>query len=187
MVREKHFVLPDWAEPEQYLLDCPGGCKYNLTYYPSEKLYEKAKEVKKFNRSIRKLVTLLERTMKVYGGVGIAAPQLDESISKRVIIANTMPMVNPEIIDYNGIQISEEGCLSIPDLTANVQRHNEITVRYKNPYGKESTMKADGIMSCIIQHEIDHLDGILFIDRLKNGDIIKTHNNLEQFGDIVVK
>lgn len=115
------------------------------------------------------LVAEMLRVMQEENGVGIAAPQVGESV--RVIIAETpvgpRAFVNPEIIRRSWrTSLSEEGCLSVPGVFGLVKRHRAVTVRAMTPEGKSETLKAGGLLSVIFQHEIDHLDGILFIDKV---------------------
>ena len=117
----------------------------------------------------KNLVADMLRVMSEENGVGIAAPQIGESL--RVIIVETSAgprvFVNPEIIRRSWrTSLSEEGCLSVPGVFGLVKRRHTVTVRAMTPVGKRETIKANGLLSIIFQHEIDHLDGILFIDKV---------------------
>lgn len=118
--------------------------------------------------SMTKLVEDLQQTMVQENGVGIAAPQI--GVHERIIIAETKTGVaayfNPEITERSFKMIeSEEGCLSVPGTWGMVKRHRSVTVVAKNDKAEVVTIKADGLDAVVFQHEIDHLDGILFIDR----------------------
>ena len=107
-------------------------------------------------------------TMKIENGVGLAAPQVDKHI--RLIICETdngpEAYFNPEIIKVStGMRDSEEGCLSVPNVYGVVRRHKQVKVQALNRHGEPVSIKARGLLSVIFQHEIDHLDGVLFIDR----------------------
>ncbi|MFD2612922.1 peptide deformylase [Paenibacillus gansuensis] len=135
---------------------------------PDPVLREIAKPVPKVTPNIQKLLTDMADTMYDADGVGLAAPQI--GISKRVIVVDVgdehglIEMVNPEIIAQEGEQIGAEGCLSIPNLNGEVKRHEKITVRGLDRDGKEITVEATGLLSRCFQHEVDHLNGVLFTD-----------------------
>lgn len=117
------------------------------------------------------LIVTLKATMKKENGVGIAAPQV--GIHERVIIAETdngpEAFINPEIVETSFKMIdSEEGCLSVPGMWGIVQRHRSVKVKAFNEKAEEVTLKANGLLSVIFQHEIDHLNGVLFIDRAES-------------------
>lgn len=118
---------------------------------------------------ISALVADMLQVMREENGVGIAAPQVGESV--RVLIAETpegpRAFVNPVITRASwGKALSEEGCLSVPGIFGLVKRHKSVTVKATTPEGRTETIKADGLLAIIFQHEIDHLDGILFIDKV---------------------
>lgn len=120
------------------------------------------------SKEFKKFITDLKATMKEENGVGIAAPQV--GIHDRLIIAETKDgstaFINPEITERAFKLIdSEEGCLSVPGIWGIVKRHRSVTVKAQKEDGSPVTMKATGLLAIIFQHEIDHLDGILFIDR----------------------
>ncbi|CAG0902190.1 unnamed protein product [Cyprideis torosa] len=111
-------------------------------------------------------------TMYDAPGVGLAAPQIGESLQLIVVDMgggkkrDFMVLVNPEITEAEGKQVDEEGCLSVPDLTSSVHRHKKITLSYQDESGKLEKMIAEDRFAVVLQHEIDHLHGILFIDHL---------------------
>lgn len=136
---------------------------------PDPVLREVAKPVKEVNRNIRKLLGDMAETMYDAGGVGLAAPQV--GISKRVIVVDPQDgetgligLVNPEILEAEGEQLGPEGCLSIPGLNGDVKRHMKVKVKGLDENGEERIIEAEGFLARIFQHEIDHLNGILFTD-----------------------
>ena len=140
--------------------------------YPDERLTLQAEEVD-INEYLKSdLYMDLLDTLKSRGGLGLAAPQI--GVSKRIILYRNYAqqlaiLVNPKIVSYKGETTSrDEGCLSVPDFRADVKRYKVIKVEAYNDYGKEVKIKANGTEAIILQHEIDHLDGVLFIDRVKN-------------------
>ena len=150
-----------------------------IYHYPAKVLLEKAQPVETIDDTIIKLVNDMGETMFDAPGVGLAAPQVGES--KRIIVYNPSPgdpddedtpqefkaIINPEIIASSGSITSEgEACLSVPDYSSDVKRFETVTVRGLNLEGKKLEFDAQGILAVIMQHEIDHLDGILYIDRI---------------------
>ncbi|MCM3746148.1 peptide deformylase [Paenibacillus pasadenensis] len=135
---------------------------------PDPVLREVAKEVTKFNSNLHKLLKDMAETMYDAEGVGLAAPQV--GISKRVIVVDIgderglIEMVNPEIIERDGEQFGPEGCLSIQNLNGDVRRAEKVRVRGQNRDGEFFEVEAEGFLARAFQHEVDHLNGILFID-----------------------
>lgn len=140
-----------------------------LRFYPDPMLKRVAQKVTRFDWKIRKHAEEMSSLMFKEEGIGLAAPQVGLSI--RLIICHdprtkqTIALVNPEILSSEGEQVGPEGCLSFPDLFREVKRPEKVTVKYHDVNGKIQTLKADGILARCICHEIDHLDGILFISR----------------------
>ena len=141
--------------------------------YPDPFLATKATTVAKVDDSVRTLVRDLFETMYAANGVGLAATQV--GVGKRVIVVDISPveekaaplaLVNPEIAESQGCVSGPEGCLSVPGVEGEVVRAETILVRGMDENGSPLTMRAQGLLARAIQHEIDHLDGILFIDRL---------------------
>ena len=141
--------------------------------YPEPLLRLKAQKVEAFDDELKVLINDMAETMYDAPGIGLAAPQVAESV--RVIVLDTtdpgeekqfLPMVNPEIVGHEGYQVDEEGCLSVPELMAQVKRYKKITVAYQEPDGTARELVTEDRFAVVIQHEIDHLDGILFIDHL---------------------
>ncbi len=142
--------------------------------YPDPKLRKKSTPVKKIGREIEKLLDDMAETMYDAPGVGLAAPQVGFNL--RVCIIDVSPreenslglieLINPLIISSEGVQVDEEGCLSIPGFASEVKRKAKVRVRAINRGGEPFEIEGAGLLARAIQHEIDHLDGILFIDRL---------------------
>jgi peptide deformylase len=139
-------------------------------------LRQPAKRVTKVDDELRQLIREMLQTMYSQDGVGLAAPQV--GIHKQLIVVDIEPdqqahppliLINPVIKKLSGkVCTDQEGCLSIPGVYLDVQRLDEIEVTYKDENGRPQTLKADGFLSRAIQHEIDHLNGVLFVDRVEN-------------------
>jgi peptide deformylase len=148
-----------------------------LTFDPDPILREKAKRIKAFDANLRKLAADMFETMHANGGVGLAAPQIGQSI--RMLVAEFVPgkdekergfkvaLCNPEIVKTSDEIVNGfEGCLSIPGWIGEVPRHKAVTVKGQTPEGKEVRIKAEDYFARVLQHEIDHLNGVLFTDRI---------------------
>ena len=132
-------------------------------------LRQKGKKIHHFDASIPKLIDDMFETMHAARGVGLAAPQI--ALSLRILVAefedNKVALINPEIVKGEGEEPGTEGCLSIPGYVGdNIRRATKITVKAQDARGKPIKVRAEGWFARILQHEIDHLDGILFLDRL---------------------
>ncbi|MDA8194522.1 MAG: peptide deformylase [Thermaerobacter sp.] len=125
-----------------------------------------AKPVKRVNRQVRELLDEMAQSMYAASGIGLAAPQV--GVSRRLLVADVgtglVELVNPQILYREGMQVGLEGCLSIPDLVGEVERAERIRVTAQNRVGHQMWIEADGLLARCLQHEIDHLDGILFTD-----------------------
>lgn len=129
------------------------------------------KPVEKIDKRLRKLLDDMAETMYASDGVGIAAPQVGELIRVAVVDVdkkNRYDLINPVITQREGSAVDNEGCLSCPDLFGDVERAEKIRVEYISRFGKKKILDADGLLARCIQHELDHLDGRLFIDIAKN-------------------
>ncbi|OGE99040.1 MAG: peptide deformylase [Candidatus Doudnabacteria bacterium RIFCSPLOWO2_12_FULL_42_9] len=139
---------------------------------PNPILYKKTELIKKFDRSLADLVEKMIETCRAANGIGLAAPQIGKSIRLCVINLEHMGMppfalVNPKITKKSWRKIEmEEGCLSIPGSYGIVKRPAKITVEALNLEGEKSKFEADGLLARVIQHEVDHLDGILFTSKI---------------------
>jgi len=151
---------------------------------PDSVLRRQAKAVERVDDDLRKLMGDLLATMYDAPGIGLAAPQI--GISRRLIVmdpakddAHKTPlvMVNPQILERSAeLRVHEEGCLSIPDVTAEIERPAKTRVSYIDREGKNQEIELEGIWSTLVQHEIDHLNGVLFIDylsRLKRDMVVR--------------
>lgn len=127
--------------------------------------------VDKIDKRLRKLLDNMAETMYANEGVGIAAPQVGESIRAVVVDVDKKSrydLINPVITFREGSVVDSEGCLSCPELFGDVERAAKIRVEYISRFGKSKTLEAEGLLARCIQHEIDHLDGQLFIDIATN-------------------
>ena len=143
----------------------------NVLIYPDERLRTVCQPVAEINDEIRKIVDDMFETMYKEEGIGLAAPQVN--IQQRIITidldsenSNQIVLINPEILESRGETGIEEGCLSIPGFRGLVPRKEKVTVKALNRDGNEFTLEADGLLAICIQHEIDHLNGVLFVDYL---------------------
>ncbi|MEW6519538.1 MAG: peptide deformylase [Thermodesulfobacteriota bacterium] len=143
--------------------------------YPHPLLRKKASPITEFNDELRQLVADMAETMYAAPGVGLAANQIGVllqivviDVSPREEKNKLIPLINPEILEGEGSVIDEEGCLSVVDYAANVERFSHIRVRARDLDGREVEFTADGWFARVIQHEVDHLDGKLFIDHLSS-------------------
>lgn len=130
-------------------------------------LKEQAAPVAKIDRNLRGLLDDMVRTMYAADGVGLAAPQV--GVSLRVIVVDAgdglIELINPEVSEAEGSMLGSEGCLSVPGIYGEVERSAKVTVVGRNRFGKQVCITATGLLARALQHEIDHLDGVLFIDK----------------------
>jgi len=139
--------------------------------FPDERLRTVAKKVDNVDKSIISLISDMFDTMRDENGIGLAATQVN--VHKQLVVMDVsenqdtpMVFINPEITHREGKTISEEGCLSVPNNYAQVERAEKITVSALDKVGEPFTLEAEGLMAICIQHELDHLKGILFVDYL---------------------
>jgi peptide deformylase len=142
-----------------------------ILQYPDPRLYTVASRVGAVNDDIRQLIKNMADTMYAAPGVGLAATQIDDH--RRVIVIDISEthdhlqvFVNPEIVASSGTATCEEGCLSVPGIFEKVERAERITVRALDAQGQNFTLDADGLLAVCIQHEMDHLEGKVFVDYL---------------------
>jgi peptide deformylase len=144
-----------------------------ILIWPDPILKKQAAPVPQVDESIRALVRDMFETMYAADGVGLAAPQI--GVLQRVIVLDTTPrqpdsrplaMINPQLVELEGETTYTEGCLSIPGEAEDVDRAAIATVRYTDPDGNEQLVKAAGLLAIAVQHEIDHLDGTVFVDHI---------------------
>lgn len=143
----------------------------DILHFPDPRLRQKARPVEQVDDTIRQLVEDMFETMYAAPGIGLAAIQVN--VRQRVIVVDVseeqdqpLALVNPEILAKDGIESMQEGCLSVPGVFETVQRADHIRVRYLDLQNQVVEMEADGLLAVCIQHEIDHLDGKLFVDYL---------------------
>ena len=146
--------------------------KLRILEFPDPRLRIKAKPVESVDDSLRQLIDDMFETMYDAPGIGLAATQVD--VHRRLLVADVSSekddpwvLINPEIIEKDGVEVMEEGCLSIPEQFAQVQRPAKVRVKYLDYDGEQSELETDDVLlSHCVQHEIDHLNGVLFVDYL---------------------
>jgi len=141
--------------------------------YPDPVLKRISEPVNDIDQAVHRLLQDMAETMYASNGIGLAAPQV--GVNTRLIVVdvqrgepgpNLLKLINPRITQTRGQTIKEEGCLSLPDLIVELERSEEVTVEALLPDGTPTVIEADGILSVALQHEIDHLNGVLLVDRL---------------------
>lgn len=142
-----------------------------ILHHPDERLRRKAESVREVTDEIRALIADMAETMYSAPGIGLAAIQI--GVARRVVVIDLseerdqlQALINPEIYETEGEQILEEGCLSVPGIFEPVTRAGHVKVRALDAHGRPFELDASGLLASCIQHEIDHLDGKLFVDRL---------------------
>ncbi len=150
--------------------------KLNIVEYPDKRLRLKSKEVKNFDKKLHDLLDSMYPIMMNTNGIGLAAIQVAQAI--RVLILNIpdeegeqhqenlLEIINPVMSQRAGETVYQEGCLSVPQFYEDIKRNDRLTLHYQDRNGNEKMLEADGLLAIAIQHEIDHLEGILFIDKL---------------------
>jgi len=141
--------------------------------YPDQRLRTRAQPVERMDEELRQLARDMLETMYAAPGIGLAATQVN--VHKRVLVADVSEdrssphvLINPEIIEKDGVQVAEEGCLSVPGVYDAVERAEHIRVRSLDLDGQPFELEAEGILAVCIQHEMDHLEGKLFVDYLSD-------------------
>ena len=147
-----------------------------IVEYPDKKLKEISKEVTNFDNDLHKLLDAMNPFMIETNGIGLAAIQVNYPIRALILNIpdeegnqppeNLLEIINPVIIKKEGETVYQEGCLSVPQFYEDIKRAEKIQLNYQDRYGNTHTLEADGLLAIAIQHEIDHLEGILFIDHL---------------------
>lgn len=145
--------------------------KLTILTLPDKRLKTIAKPITVFDQKLQEFANNMLETMYEAPGIGLAATQVDEHIQLVVIDISEdknqpLCLINPKIVQKNGQQVHEEGCLSVPGIYAKVKRASSIEVKYQDETGKEHQMQADELLAVCIQHELDHLKGIVFLDHL---------------------
>jgi len=149
---------------------------------PDPILRQKAKRVRSIDGSINKLIADMRETMHSALGVGLAAPQV--GIPLRVIVISIpeqeeIALINPEIVRKKGERLVDEGCLSVPGYIGEVKRAESVTVKGLDQNGKEIRIKADELLAQALEHEINHINGILYIDQLESIDKLRKIESME--------
>jgi peptide deformylase len=163
-----------------------------IVQYGGPGLHEPAAPVQTFDAALQTLIDDMIETMYAAPGIGLAAPQIrvaqqvcviDLSVGKRG--GELLTLINPEFVERDGMQLEEEGCLSVPGFTATVARPARVVVRALDRHGAPQTIEGSGLLARALQHELDHLDGRLFLDRLrgvKRDIIVRKIKKLQRAG-----
>ncbi len=159
-----------------------------IVKYPDPVLRRSAEKITTFDSELQKTASDMLNTMYTLKGVGLAAPQVGLGLSLLVLNPPGDPsdtdeelvLVNPEVVSRKHLEWDEEGCLSFPGIYAEVERHRDIVLRYQNLDGEDVEMKSTEFQARVIQHEMDHLQGILFVDRLTPADKIRLGSKLQE-------
>lgn len=156
-----------------------------IIQYPDERLHKVAKKVESINAGTRKLISDMADTMYAAPGVGLAATQVD--VHQQIIVIDIsethdelLVLINPELLEVSGESKCEEGCLSVPGIYDKVQRAERVKVKALNAKGEIFTLDAEGLLAVCIQHEIDHLQGKVFVERLSHLKQVRIRNKLKK-------
>ncbi len=159
--------------------------RLNILYYPDPRLRHTACPVARVDRAVRKLVDDMLETMYEASGIGLAATQV--GVTQRVLVIDLSPeknqplcLINPELLYRDGVEETEEGCLSVPGVYGVVQRAERIRFRALDRDGKPFEQESDGLLAVCVQHEMDHLDGKLFVDYLSEMKRKRIRKSLEK-------
>ena len=151
--------------------------------FPDPRLRKVAARVDRIDDGIRRLARDMAETMYEAPGIGLAATQVD--VHARVIVVDAsetrdqlLTLINPEILQQDGLQVCEEGCLSVPGVYDKVERAEHVVVRYQDLDGAEQTVDATGLLAVCLQHEIDHLQGRVFVEHLSQLKQLRIRNKL---------
>lgn len=166
---------------------------HEVVKYPDPVLAKRGEDVTVFDTDLKKLVDEMFDSMYAAQGIGLAAPQIN--ISKRITVIDVsfqknpeekIVLINPEILDREGKQVEEEGCLSLPDIREKVSRASWVKVKAQDVTGKWIEVEGEELLARALQHEIDHLNGILFIDhlsRLKRDLVLRKIKKMQKNGE----
>ena len=159
--------------------------KLKILEFPDPRLRIKASPVETVDDELRTLIGDMFETMYAAPGIGLAATQVD--VHQRLLVADVSPdksdphvLINPEIIEKDGVTVTDEGCLSVPGYYEEVQRAQHIRVRFLDRNGDQQEMEAEGLLAVCIQHEMDHLEGKLFVDYLSETKRQRIRKKLEK-------
>ncbi len=159
--------------------------KLTILEFPDPRLRTKAKAVEVVDDQLRALIDDMFETMYAAPGIGLAATQVD--VHRRLLVTDVTSdksephvLINPEIIEKDGVTVSDEGCLSVPGYYEEVERAEHIRVRFLDRTGEQREMEAEGLLAICIQHEMDHLEGKLFVDYLSEAKRQRIRKKLEK-------
>ena len=159
--------------------------KLTILEFPDPRLRKKAVPVDTVDDALRTLIDDMFETMYAAPGIGLAATQVD--VHRRLLVADVSAdkddphvFINPEIVEKDGVSVTEEGCLSVPGYFEEVKRAEHIRVRYLDREGRECEGEFEGLLAVCVQHEIDHLDGKLFVDYLSEAKRSRIRKKLEK-------
>ena len=157
--------------------------KLKILEFPDPRLRKKAAPVEVVDDELRQLIDDMFETMYAAPGIGLAATQVD--VHQRLLVADVsrdgsepLALINPEIIEKDGVTITEEGCLSVPGYYEEVKRAEHIRVRHLDRNGEQVETEAEGLLAVCIQHEMDHLEGKLFVDYLSEAKRMRIRKKL---------
>ncbi|MFA5825206.1 MAG: peptide deformylase [Gallionellaceae bacterium] len=157
----------------------------HILQYPDERLHKVAKKIESITGMTRKLISDMAETMYAAPGVGLAATQVD--VHQQLIVIDVsethdelLVLINPELLASSGESKCEEGCLSVPGIYDKVERAEKITVRALNAKGEAFTLDAEGLLAVCVQHEMDHLQGKVFVERLSHLKQVRIRNKLKK-------
>lgn len=156
-----------------------------ILHFPDPRLRTRARPVAQVDDRIRQLIADMFETMYAAPGIGLAATQVD--VHERVIVVDVtedrsaaLALINPEIVWRDGVEVMQEGCLSVPGVYEDVQRADRIRVRFLDREGQARELDAEGLLAVCIQHELDHLEGKLFVDYLSDLKRTRIRKRLEK-------
>jgi peptide deformylase len=159
--------------------------KLKILEFPDPRLRKKATPVETVDDELRELIEDMFETMYAAPGIGLAATQVD--VHKRLLVTDVSPdksephvLINPEIIEKDGVTVTDEGCLSVPGYYEEVERAEHIRLRFLDRDGQSREMEAEGLLAVCIQHEMDHLEGKLFVDYLSETKRQRIRKKLEK-------
>jgi len=159
--------------------------KLKILEFPDPRLRKKARPVDTVDEALKQLIDDMFETMYDAPGIGLAATQID--VHRRLLVADVSAdkdepwvLINPAILEHDGVEVTEEGCLSVPGYYEEVQRAEHIRVRFLDRHGVETESDFEGLLAVCVQHEIDHLDGKLFVDYLSEAKRQRIRKRLEK-------
>ena len=171
-----------------YIID---AMKLSLVYYPDPILRKPSAPVKEVTKELREAIPQMFEIMYKNRGIGLAGPQA--GVAQRIVVANIVGdprkpeeekvFINPEILDRGGVMVEEEGCLSLPGLSAKIRRNAWVLVRFKDDKGREQEVRAEGLWAKLFQHEVDHIDGLLMVDKMSAADLKQWKPLLQELED----